>query len=356
MSATTPAPTSVDAVGSVARDVANPPTRGVGLLEALPTLPDALIALFAVITQLGDPWFLFVLFATLHWFGADRLGLRPGRHTATLLGIGLGALALTTGLKPFFGLPRPPGATTVTPPTWLPAALDPAFRSAATGGGYGFPSGHAIGSTVAYGGLAALARRGSRGERALAAAGVIGVVCLSRILLGVHYLVDVIAGVGVGLAFLGVAFGVVDIERHPWRAYALAAAVSVVAIAVAIGVGYSPREATAGLGATLGGFAVWYGVEKRDRTVYATDVGLLAGAAGLAVTGGIWVATYFAEPPLVVTLVTNAVAVGGVLALPTVVAWARARGKPTAVEGEGKTEPDPETESERENGSGSRSA
>lgn len=338
MSVTTIAPMSVDRVVSVpvggaetlARGVAlaGDPARigrGVGALGALADLPSALVALFAVITQLGDPWFLFVLFAVLHWLGAHRLGLEPGRHTAILLGISLGALALTTGLKPFFALPRPPGAATATPPPWLPAALDPVFRNVATGDGYGFPSGHAIGSTVAYGGLAALAERGSRRKRTLAAAGVVALVCLSRIALGVHYLVDVVVGVGVGLAFLGVAFGVIN--GRPRRAYALAAAVSVAAIGIALLVEYPAREAVAGLGATLGGFAVWYGVEERDRTVYATDVGLPAAVAGLAITGGVWVATYFAAPPLPVTLVANAFAVGGVLALPTVVA--RARSEPS---------------------------
>lgn len=298
--------------------------RGTGVTEALSRLPDAVVVLFALLTQLGDPWFLFVLFAALHWLGSRRLGLAPGRRTALLLGLALGALALTTGLKAVFALPRPAGAATAPPPPWLPAGLDPAFREFATGDGFAFPSGHAIGSTVAYGSLAALAEAGTRRARRLTAASVVGVVCLSRLALGVHYAVDVVAGVAVGAAYLAVAFELVD--GRPRRAYALAAAVSACAVGVAVAAGHPAREAVAGLGATLGGLVVWYAVEGTDRTASATDVGLPAAAAGLAVTGGVWIATYAAAPPLPVTLLANAVTVGGVLALPTVVARIRKRG------------------------------
>jgi len=65
---------------------------------------------------------------------------------------------------------------------------------------YSFPSGHAAGATLVYGVLAAyLASRFPRPRpRALIIAGAIlmvALVCFSRLVLGVHYVSDVVAGV-----------------------------------------------------------------------------------------------------------------------------------------------------------------
>lgn len=73
---------------------------------------------------------------------------------------------------------------------------------------YSFPSGHAMGSTVLYGVLAALLVREIRGARArtaaiAAAVLVIAAICFSRVYLGVHYLSDVIAGSLEGAVWLG---------------------------------------------------------------------------------------------------------------------------------------------------------
>ncbi|MEF8868899.1 MAG: glucose-6-phosphatase, partial [Haloarculaceae archaeon] len=47
-------------------------THGVGLVEALETLPDPVVVLFVLVTQLGDLWFYFLGLSTLYFFG-DRL-------------------------------------------------------------------------------------------------------------------------------------------------------------------------------------------------------------------------------------------------------------------------------------------
>jgi undecaprenyl-diphosphatase len=71
---------------------------------------------------------------------------------------------------------------------------------------FSFPSGHAFGSAVTYGMLALVVLRvwaGSRWRWALAGAlwAWIGLVVLSRPLLGVHYPSDVLAGLSLGLAW-----------------------------------------------------------------------------------------------------------------------------------------------------------
>ena len=72
---------------------------------------------------------------------------------------------------------------------------------------YSFPSGHAVGSTLLFGALAAIVIWHVRDWRVrtlvpVGAALLIVLICFSRIYLGVHYLSDVIAGVLVGIVWL----------------------------------------------------------------------------------------------------------------------------------------------------------
>ncbi|MES3023631.1 MAG: phosphatase PAP2 family protein [Pseudomonadota bacterium] len=74
---------------------------------------------------------------------------------------------------------------------------------------YSFPSGHTVGATVLYGVLAAWLVCGSRSwpRRVLvvaAACAMVALVGLSRMVLGVHYLSDVLAGVAEGAAWLAI--------------------------------------------------------------------------------------------------------------------------------------------------------
>jgi len=109
-----------------------------------------------------------------------------------------GAILLTTVLKGFFAVPRPPGAAV---------------------GGYAMPSGHATVSTVTYGLVAYLEEERSIGPRVVVAALLAGLIATSRVVIGVHYPADVVAGLLLGAAYLAVglaAWDVVDdIERVP---------------------------------------------------------------------------------------------------------------------------------------------
>ena len=73
--------------------------------------------------------------------------------------------------------------------------------------GYSFPSGHAMGSAIAYGALAYLAFRAIRSWPARAAViaflyTLIAAVALSRVYLGVHWVSDVLAGVTAGTVWV----------------------------------------------------------------------------------------------------------------------------------------------------------
>jgi undecaprenyl-diphosphatase len=91
---------------------------------------------------------------------------------------------------------------------------------------YSFPSGHAAASTIFAGLLCVLAFRSGSGHPdkalALAAATIwVGMVCASRVYLGLHYVTDVLAGVTEGVAWLAVStllierFGTAAVRTPP---------------------------------------------------------------------------------------------------------------------------------------------
>ncbi len=84
---------------------------------------------------------------------------------------------------------------------------------------FSFPSGHAMGSTVLYGALAAIMIWPMRQWRwrfatVCVAALLVALICFSRIYLGVHYLSDVVAGCLAGVVWLAACLMAVDALRH----------------------------------------------------------------------------------------------------------------------------------------------
>ena len=118
------------------------------------------------------------------------LARRRVAHAALMGAALVGAEALNLAIKAAFERPRP-------------SLSDPI----ATAAGFSFPSGHAMVAAAVYGALAfiagagALPRRG-RGMVLVAATGLVLAIGFSRLYLGVHYVSDVLAGYGAGLAWL----------------------------------------------------------------------------------------------------------------------------------------------------------
>jgi undecaprenyl-diphosphatase len=89
---------------------------------------------------------------------------------------------------------------------------------------YSFPSGHAATSIVVYGFLAFLLAHGKPGWQkivlALPAAGIAVLVAFSRVYLGAHWFSDVVASIGLGLAWIGllcIAY-INHVKERPLRA------------------------------------------------------------------------------------------------------------------------------------------
>ncbi|WP_290817289.1 phosphatase PAP2 family protein [Halovivax sp.] len=220
-------------------------------------LPEAVVSFLEVATHLGDGVTLIVFGTLLYWFGGED----DQRKRALVIGIGLGALALSAGMKGIFAAPRPELAFT---PAEYP--------------GYSFPSAHALGAAAFYGGLAAVADTGSRFQRYLLAGVVIFLVAFSRLVMGVHYLGDVVVGVVVGLAFVAVVVRSPDPE--PGTLFALSGAIAVLAFLLG-----STYFVTLTIGASIGALIGW-----RYTTVRPSN----ARGASLLVLG------YLLIPPLIV--------------------------------------------------------
>ncbi len=109
------------------------------------------------------------------------------------IGLRLGALILCSDalcglLKIAFSLPRP---------YWIDARV----KVFATEASFGFPSSHA---QVAASGWLFLAHQSKRSWTYFAATLLIALIAISRVFLGVHFLLDVAGGVLIGVAFLWV--------------------------------------------------------------------------------------------------------------------------------------------------------
>jgi membrane-associated phospholipid phosphatase len=293
--------------------------HGWGVTEALADLPDWVVLLFALLTQLADAWFVFGSLALLYLLADDRLATEPRKAGATMIALAICALAATVALKTGFGVHRPADAGTATPPAWLPRVFDAVYESIATGDGFGFPSGHATSSSVVYGGLAlTLDRLWTRRKRVAAAAGVVTVVALSRLVIGVHHLPDVLAGVVAGTAVLLAVYRFAG--GRPERAFAAAAALGLLALVAALV--FAPDhpgealKAAIAVGAGVGAAVAWHrtGGESPPLPV---RIALPA----TAVFGGLWGAVYVGELPLPVTMLGSALVVGALIALP----WAAER-------------------------------
>ncbi|GAB7011878.1 phosphatase PAP2 family protein [Halolamina salina] len=288
--------------------------HGWGVTEALAGLPDWVALLFALLTQLADAWFVFGGLALLYLLADERLASEPRRAGATLIALAICALAATVAFKTTFGVHRPAGAGTATPPAWLPALFDPVYANISTGDGFGFPSGHATSSSVVYGGLAlALDRLWTRRKRLLAAGGIVAVVALSRLVIGVHHLPDVLAGIVGGTAVLLAVWWAADGRAD--RAFLAAAAIGVVAlVAATVFAPDHPDEALkAGIavGGGIGAAVAW----RRIGGEHPPLPGRIALPATL-VLGAAWGGIYAGGFPLPAAVVGSAVAVGAVVALP----------------------------------------
>jgi undecaprenyl-diphosphatase len=165
-----------------------------GLVAGHPVL----VAVVKAVTFLGSDGVLWTLIGVSAVFLAFR---RRWRLVLYLLVTGAGALVMDPILKDLVGRLRPVVAHPI-----------------AHGGGNSFPSGHSLGSIVCYGAVFLVFLPAARGRwRTVFTAVIVTLVALigiSRILLGVHYLSDVLGGWTLGIAWLGLTAFAFELTRQ----------------------------------------------------------------------------------------------------------------------------------------------
>src|SRR6201992_4292635 len=158
----------------------------------------AVVSVIKAVTWLGSDGVLWTLVGLAVVMLAIR---RRWRLAIYLLVTGAGALTLDPILKALVGRLRPVVAHPV-----------------AYGNGDSFPSGHALGSIVCYGALFLVFLPAARGtwRRVLAVviAALVAAIGISRLLLGVHYISDVLGGWAVGITWLGITASAFELSRR----------------------------------------------------------------------------------------------------------------------------------------------
>ncbi|HEY6313574.1 MAG TPA: phosphatase PAP2 family protein [Streptosporangiaceae bacterium] len=157
----------------------------------------ALVAVVKAVTYLGSNGVLWTVIVAATVILAVR---RRWRLAVYLLVTGAGALILDPILKSLVGRLRPVVAHPI-----------------AHGTGNSFPSGHSLGSIVCYGAILLVFLPAARGRWRTAFVTVIvaliALIGISRILLGVHYLSDVLGAWAIGITWLGVTALAFELTR-----------------------------------------------------------------------------------------------------------------------------------------------
>ena len=150
------------------------------------------------VTWLGSSGVLWMVVGVLAIILAIR---RRWRLAIYLLLTSAGALVLDPVLKSLVGRLRPVVAHPI-----------------AHGTGDSFPSGHSLGSVVCYGAVLLVFLPAARGRWRIAfitvTVSLVALIGMSRILLGVHYLSDVVAAWALGITWLGVTAVAFELTRY----------------------------------------------------------------------------------------------------------------------------------------------
>lgn len=145
----------------------------------LQTLGDGLQSIMSIITVLGDQIFYILFMPTIYWCVDAWAGLRIG----VML---LSSASLNGFFKVLLKGPRP---------YWISDKVVPGVHESS----FGIPSGHAMNSTAVWGWSAIE----SKNRKATLAAGVmVLLIATSRLVLGVHFLSDVLLGLLLGVLLL----------------------------------------------------------------------------------------------------------------------------------------------------------
>ncbi|WP_290809848.1 phosphatase PAP2 family protein [Halovivax sp.] len=213
--------------------------------------PEWAAFVFAFFSYLGSVWFVAPAVVLAFYFG-------PRDRFASWIGIVMGAYAIMVGTKGYFEVDRPGVGPAIAPET-LPVGIQHVYAPLVEVSSTSFPSGHAMAGTAIWTMLALETDVGTRRLRLAGGAVLIVAIAVSRIAVGLHYPIDVVAGVAVALAYLVVILWLrerVRAERDA-RAATEAVFVAVAAVSFASFLVGGRVDAAALFGGSLGCLLAW---------------------------------------------------------------------------------------------------
>ncbi|MDZ7849707.1 MAG: phosphatase PAP2 family protein [Halodesulfurarchaeum sp.] len=184
--------------------------RDLGVTSAIaPQVPEPAVPALVVLTVFGGPKLVAIASTSGSVLGVYSGRVEPARARRFLVAVAL-VLSVSVFVKYGLGMPRPPETLMAIPED-----------------GYGFPSGHATAAAGLATAFVGVFRSEGRWLAIVAGAYVL-VIAATRVLLGVHYLPDVLTGI-----VLGVVVATLGLRADRSRPRATVAA-ALVAVAVAL--------------------------------------------------------------------------------------------------------------------------
>lgn len=217
----------------------------------------SLTAFFAAVTSLGSLEFYMFAIPIVYWMIDKHFGFRFAAFF-------IFSAYLNSGAKHIFMTERPPQELRL-----------------AVQEGYAFPSGHAQGSTAFWG---FLALRVNKPLAWLGAAIMVLLISFSRIYLGVHWPIDILGGLAIGIVLLA-AYSLIakaDLEQIPFKTWILGSIVAALLLFLAHRQGDGPMTAGFLLGALLGyRLELWYVKFQENASLWQNIIKLILGLAVL---------------------------------------------------------------------------
>lgn len=208
------------------------------LLQMIQKLKSPLLdTLFRNITMLGEERFALSLCAVVFWCIGKKAGYR-------LLFIYVAGAGVNEGLKNIFCAPRPIGQP----------GIQSLYTETATG--YSFPSGHTQNTTSLW---VSIMQQWPRKQLRVIGISMILLIGFSRMYLGLHWPVDVLAGILAGTLWVYAANRIFDAMVH----IRLLAALPVVVGAVLLGFALVPGAEYYKIAGAVLGFAAGFAAERR---------------------------------------------------------------------------------------------
>lgn len=191
--------------------------------------PETYLPVAEVVTELGGAEGTILVVAFAYWLGHRK-------KSATVASYVTAGVVFILLLKTGFALPRP-----VTDPA---LAVEPVLEYDDP---HGFPSGHAFTSVVVYGGFVTVYGKLREPVWLLGTVSLVVAISLSRVVLRLHYLGDILVGAALGIGFLYLLTRLVG--DRPTYGFGIGLAIAVPAVLLS---GFGDLTLM-GLGATIGG-------------------------------------------------------------------------------------------------------